>query len=91
MTFSVLDNKLISHIYSMFENMKRFILLPVVLLLFSIANAANQELVHVRLIDRLDRPDDGYCLDILGTGDTLRLDLPLFSHNCKPVAHRIVL
>jgi hypothetical protein len=41
------------------------------------------ELVHVRLKDRLDRPRDGYCLDILGTGANLRLGLPLFAHNCK--------
>lgn len=41
------------------------------------------ELVHVRLKDRLDRPRDGYCIDILGTGANLRLELPLFAHNCK--------
>lgn len=41
------------------------------------------DLVHVRLKDRLDRPDDGYCLDILGTGSNLQLDMPLFVHNCK--------
>lgn len=41
------------------------------------------ELVHVRLKDRLDRPSDGYCLDILGTGSNLRLEVPLFAHNCK--------
>lgn len=45
------------------------------------ANAA--ELVHVRLEDRLDRPKDGYCFDILGTGSNLRLGVPLFAHNCK--------
>lgn len=45
--------------------------------------AANESIVHVRLEDRLDRPDDGYCFDILGTGRNLRLDLPLFAHNCK--------
>jgi hypothetical protein len=50
------------------------------------ATAANQDLIHVRLKDRLDRPDDGYCFDILGTGDILRVDLPLFIHNCKPFA-----
>ena len=42
-----------------------------------------EDLVHIRLKDRLDRPHDGYCLDILGTGNNLRLDLPLFAHNCK--------
>lgn len=46
-------------------------------------NAAAADLIHVRLQDRLDRPDDGYCLDILGNGNNLRLNLPLFAHNCK--------
>ncbi|MEM9602778.1 MAG: hypothetical protein AAGA11_07940 [Pseudomonadota bacterium] len=45
--------------------------------------AAARDVVHVRLQDRLDRPRDGYCLDIVGTGSNLRLDLPLFAHNCK--------
>ena len=39
---------------------------------------------HLRLKDRLDRPVDGYCLDILGVGQALRLELPIFAHNCKP-------
>ena len=39
---------------------------------------------HLRLKDRLDRPSDGYCLDILGVGRSLRLDVPIFAHNCKP-------
>lgn len=46
-------------------------------------DTANEDLIHVRLKDRLDRPVDGYCFDILGTGNHLRLDLPLFAHNCK--------
>ena len=46
-------------------------------------DAATGGLIHVRLKDRLDRPLDGYCFDILGTGSHLRLDLPLFAHNCK--------
>ena len=66
--------------------MKRSILLIIVLVSFVAVNAADQDLIHVRLKDRLDRPDDGYCFDILGTGDALRVDLPLFVHNCKPVA-----
>jgi len=41
------------------------------------------DVIHVRLKDRLDRPADGYCLDILGTGTDLVLDVPLFAHNCK--------
>ena len=39
---------------------------------------------HLRLIDKLDRPEDGYCLDILGSGDDIRADLPMTVHNCKP-------
>ena len=39
---------------------------------------------HFRLIDRLDRPDDGYCLDVLGVGELMRLEVPIFAHNCKP-------
>ena len=42
-----------------------------------------EQAVHLRLIDRLDRPQDGYCLDILGVGSRLRVDVPLFAHNCK--------
>ena len=49
----------------------------------SAADATTGNLIHVRLKDRLDRPVDGYCFDILGTGQHLRLDLPLFAHNCK--------
>lgn len=45
--------------------------------------AVTDKLIHVRLKDRLDRPADGYCLDIPGTGSNLQLELPLFAHNCK--------
>ena len=38
---------------------------------------------HLRLLDRLDRPEDGYCVDVLGTSRNMRTDLPLFAHNCK--------
>jgi len=41
------------------------------------------DLLHIQLKDRLDRPDDGYCLDIPGTGSNLLLNVPLFAHNCK--------
>ncbi len=39
--------------------------------------------VHLRLVDRLDRPEDGYCIDIPGTPGNMRVDAPLFAHNCK--------
>ena len=47
------------------------------------SNVSADDLVHVRLKDRLDRPADGYCFDIIGTSSNMRLDLPLFAHNCK--------
>jgi hypothetical protein len=47
----------------------------------SLASEISQ--VHLRLLDRLDRPEDGYCVDILGTPGNLRVDVPLFAHNCK--------
>ena len=46
--------------------------------------ARSSEIVHLRLVDRLDRPQDGYCLDILGVGRNMRLEVPIFAHNCKP-------
>lgn len=39
---------------------------------------------HLKLIDPLDRPEDGYCLDIVGSGQYIRFDMPLTAHNCKP-------
>ena len=51
----------------------------------SLSQAPETRLFHLRLVDRLDRPEDGYCFDILGVGANLRTDLPLFAHNCKPV------
>ena len=59
------------------------IIAPVALIAAITTNEVADDLVHVRLKDRLDRPVDGYCLDILGTGQNLRLDVPLFVHNCK--------
>lgn len=40
---------------------------------------------NMRLVDKLDRPKDGYCLDILGNGKRahIRTDMPLMAHNCK--------
>ena len=39
---------------------------------------------HLKLKNRLDRPEDGYCLDIVGSGQYIRFDMPLNAHNCKP-------
>jgi hypothetical protein len=38
----------------------------------------------MKLVDLLDRPQDGYCLDVVGTGNNIRFDMPLIAHNCKP-------
>lgn len=38
---------------------------------------------YLMLQDRLDRPTDGYCLDVAGSGNQSRLDLPMNVHNCK--------
>jgi len=54
------------------------------LLTLSANSTQASEATHLRLIDRLDRPDDGYCIDVHGTPGNLRTDLPLFAHNCKP-------
>ena len=51
------------------------------LVLIASTGAAAEQ--HLRLIDRLDRPQDGYCIDIPGTPGNLRTDIPLFAHNCK--------
>ncbi len=48
------------------------------------SSASTDTLVHLRLLDRLDRPEDGYCVDVPGTPRNMRVDLPLFAHNCKP-------
>jgi hypothetical protein len=50
----------------------------------SVASASPSSQVHLRLLDRLDRPEDGYCVDILGTPGNMLVDVPLFAHNCKP-------
>jgi len=62
---------------------KQLIKLLMLTMVLSMSAVSAKDSVHVRLQDRLDRPMDGYCFDILGTGQNLRLDLPLFAHNCK--------
>lgn len=37
----------------------------------------------LRLVDNLDRPQDGYCLDIAGSGPWVDISVPLSAHNCK--------
>ena len=38
---------------------------------------------YLQLKDKLDRPTDGYCLDVVGSGKYIRMDMPLTAHNCK--------
>ena len=38
---------------------------------------------YLELADRLDRPQDGYCLDLPGSGDWVDFSMPLNAHNCK--------
>ena len=38
---------------------------------------------YLELADRLDRPQDGYCLDLPGSGDWVDFSMPLNVHNCK--------
>ncbi|MEO1584533.1 MAG: hypothetical protein AAFR96_08170 [Planctomycetota bacterium] len=40
--------------------------------------------VHMRLKDDLDRPQDGWFLDVVGSGPHIRFDMPLIAHNIKP-------
>ena len=59
-------------------------LLPAASAQTTMSAAANpQPAGHMRLIDPLDR-EDYYCLDIMGSGDYVRFDLPMTAHNCKP-------
>lgn len=37
---------------------------------------------HMKLVDLLDRKD-GYCIDVVGSGNYIRFDVPLITHNCK--------
>ena len=38
---------------------------------------------YLELADRLDRPRDGYCLDLPGSGEWVDFSMPLNVHNCK--------
>ena len=50
----------------------------------SMAQTAQATARYLKLADHLDRPADGYCLDVPGAGGRFRLDKPLTVHNCKP-------
>ena len=50
----------------------------------AVGSMATADTYYLQLQDRLDRPADGYCLDVLGAGRSFRTDMPLTAHNCKP-------
>ncbi len=64
--------------------MKKIILAKLFLSIFAISLFSQEKPYHIKLIDPLDRPQDGYCLDVAGSGNYIRYDLPLIGHNCKP-------
>ncbi|MEM8654121.1 MAG: hypothetical protein AAGF36_05200 [Pseudomonadota bacterium] len=53
------------------------------------AEAWAQALPQMKLSDDLDRPGEGYCIDVLGVGPSARIDLPLVVHNCLPDLPRV--
>lgn len=54
------------------------------IVIFTMTLIASEDAYQIKLIDPLDRPQDGYCLDVLGSGNYIRPDMPLMGHNCKP-------
>lgn len=62
------------------------LLLPILLFSLVMPHVAHAEWrkegQHLKLINLLDRKD-GYCLDVAGSGNHVRFDLPLLTHNCK--------
>lgn len=64
--------------------MKKTLLTKAFLSVFSLSLFAETQPYQIKLIDPLDRQIDGYCLDVAGSGNYIRTDLPLIGHNCKP-------
>ncbi|MDD7910522.1 ricin-type beta-trefoil lectin domain protein [Pseudovibrio exalbescens] len=52
-------------------------------LLFASTQSFAETPQYLQLIDKLDRPNDGYCIDVVGSGEHVRFDMPLTAHNCK--------
>jgi len=50
----------------------------------AVADGAGTSVGQLKLQQLLDRPQDGYCLDVVGSGEYIRFDMPLTAHNCKP-------
>ena len=66
-------------------SLKSTLTFSVIFLLFHVSAYADWQdgAGYLELADRLDRPQDGYCLDIAGTGDWIEFNVPLNAHNCK--------
>lgn len=47
------------------------------------SNAIANDYNYLKLVDTLDRPNDGYCFDVQGVVGHFREDKPLVAHNCK--------
>ena len=62
--------------------MKYFILF-ITFLFSSNILAESNDVFYLKLKNHLDRPVDGYCLDVAGNGRYVRFDMPLNGHNCK--------
>lgn len=62
----------------------KILMLALVALTAASASAIPTESGHFKLKSSIDRPQDGYCLDIVGSGPHIRFDMPLTAHNCKP-------
>ncbi|WKD50177.1 hypothetical protein [Microbulbifer spongiae] len=55
----------------------------ILFLLLGWTQAFAEEPKYLRLMDRLDRANDGYCFDVQGVRGHFRADKPLVAHNCK--------
>lgn len=64
--------------------MKNLLSAKVLLSVFAVTLFGQTQAHHIKLVESLDRPQDGYCLDVAGSGKFIRTDLPLIGHNCKP-------
>lgn len=64
--------------------MKKILYLNILFSILTMVALAQSSAHHIKLVNALDRIQDGYCLDIVGSGRYIRADLPLIGHNCKP-------
>ncbi|MEM7528587.1 MAG: hypothetical protein AAF416_13030 [Pseudomonadota bacterium] len=62
----------------------RTFLLAAVVVFTGVVSARGEGVPQLRLADDLGFPDEGYCIDVIGVGQSARADLPLIVHNCLP-------